>query len=493
MPALRLTAALTLGVGATLVVTDVALSAHLTRAVEAERVHELEVVSRQVRAVATGLTPELGSRRAASAASEGLEAAYSGGWRWLELAATDELLSPAERDLLRRGELVLRRSAPDGLLMLTALPQASEGDRLVLELRSSLSGTRPTSTNALLLGSLLGIGLVSTIAATLGHLLVTRPLRRISAFVQQVESGDRATRLAEDGAGEVVLLERALNRLCDRLDATDRSLREQVRAAAKSAEDLRHADRLASVGKLSAGIAHELGTPLNVILVRAKAIARAPDDPAETSRQAVIVATQAERLIKIVRGLLDFSRRRPPHLAPVDLGDVVRGVVSLLEPQARGADVELRQDVAAPLPLVQADAGQVEQVEGLGGWRETGHDPETRCASSASATTRSATRASCGSSPSAAESSASSARTAGSSSPVLVRTGRRRPRRPALRAAHVGRSRLRPSPKPPSSSTRSWIARSRGRRRPRRRPLRAAHVGRGRLRPSPKQSSSTTS
>lgn len=360
MPARKLTVALTVGVGATLVVSEWALTRHVGRVLEDERRRELEVVSRQVRAIATGLSLELGARRAAVVASEGLEAAYPGRWRWLDLAEAARQLEPGEAALLERGELVVR-----GPVVLAALPRGQDGARLVLELTDSpsdLDDERAASARTLLLVTLGGIGIVSSIAAALGHLLVTRPLRRLAAFVKAVEDGDLTSRLPANGTGEVVALERALNHLSQRLAETDRSLKEQAEAAARAAQDLRRADRLASVGKLSAGLAHELGTPLNVILVRAKALARGPGEPAEVTRQASIIATQAERLIAIVRSLLDFSRRRPPHLAPTDLGDVVRGVVTLLEPQAKTAEVVLRAEVAAPLPRLRADAGQLEQV-----------------------------------------------------------------------------------------------------------------------------------
>ncbi|MCW8140857.1 MAG: HAMP domain-containing protein, partial [Planctomycetota bacterium] len=254
---------------------------------------------------------------------------------------------------------------PGSVQVLAALPPDPDGGRLLLELTDHLDsheGARAAGARALLLGALSGVGLVFAVAASMGHLLVTRPLRRVSAFVARIQAGDVTTRLPARGTGEVVALERALNHLCDRLVAADAAAHDQARAAAQAAEDLRRADRLASVGKLSAGIAHELGTPLNVILVRAKAIARAPDEPAQVTRQATIVAEQAERLIKIVRGLLDFSRRRPPHLGRVDVRDVVRGVLNLLEPQARAADVTLRPALPDALPSVRADAGQLEQV-----------------------------------------------------------------------------------------------------------------------------------
>lgn len=374
MPASRLAQALTVGVGVTVAVAGWSLTSLVSTTLQADRANELHLVGRQVRAVATGLAVDLGHARAAVAASEGLEAAFAGHWRWLELAP-DRPLDPALArldDELRHqlvvGEQVTLADEADGdhrLRSWTPLPPDGSGRRLVLELSTpldQLEGLRSRAARQLALGGLAAVLVTMIVTATLGHVLLTRPLRRLQAFVRGVEGGDLSSRLPAQGRGEVVALERALNALSDRLARADRSIAARTREAERAAEDLRRADRLASVGKLAAGVAHELGTPLNVILLRARAITRAPEDAAEVGRNAGIIAGQAERLNRIVRQLLDFSRRRPPHLSSVDPGELCRSVVSLLEPQARAADVSLVADIRDDVPRLRADAPQLEQV-----------------------------------------------------------------------------------------------------------------------------------
>lgn len=365
MPAKRIVLGVSAGVGVTLALAGWGVAAQASRSLVAERVRELQLAGRQVRAVASALALDMGTQRAAAAASEGLEAAYSGRWRWIPLGgAFGEGLAAADRDALERGEQVVQRSG-SVVRVLTPLPPAADGQRFVLELVDSveeLTGALSGPVRALLLADLAGVCAVVLLGSVLGHHFITRRLRGVAAFVRAVEEGDLDHRLPATGAGELAPLERALNRLCDRLQQANRTLADQARAAARAAEELRRAEQLASVGKLAAGVAHELGTPLNVILVRAKALARSPSDPADVTRQATIVAEQAERLAKIVRQLLDFSRRRPVHLQAVDPAQLARSTVALLQPAAGAREVLLRLDLPGAVPSVRADGGQLEQV-----------------------------------------------------------------------------------------------------------------------------------
>ncbi len=365
MPARKIVAGVSVGVGCTLALTGWWVAEQASRSLVGERVRELQLAGRQVRAVANALSLDLGTQRAAATASEGLEATYSGRWRWIRLdGAFAAGLSATELETLERGDQAVQRSG-SSVRVITPLPPAADGQRFALELNDSvedLTGTLSGPMRAVLIADLAGVGAVVLMSALLGHHLITRRLRGVAAFVKAVEEGDLDHRLPARGSGELVPLERALNQLCDRLQQANRVLEGQARAAARAAEELRRAEHLASVGKLAAGVAHELGTPLNVILVRARALVRSPSDPSEVSRQASIVAEQAERLAKIVRQLLDFSRRRPVHLQDVDPSQLARSTVTLLEPAARAKEVSLRVDVPHPVPSVRADGAQLEQV-----------------------------------------------------------------------------------------------------------------------------------
>src|SRR4029077_54868 len=95
-------------------------------------------------------------------------------------------------------------------------------------------------------------------------------------------------------------------------------------------EQLRHADRLVTVGQLAAGLAHELGTPLNVISGHAKMIVTGEVKGDEAEESARIALEQTQRMTNIVRQLLDFSRRRPAQRTRVDVADIATTTIHTL-------------------------------------------------------------------------------------------------------------------------------------------------------------------
>jgi signal transduction histidine kinase len=157
--------------------------------------------------------------------------------------------------------------------------------------------------------------------------------------------------------------------VCARLRQTLRVLRlaiaeiERVARVKESGleEQIRHADRLSTVGKLAAGVAHELGTPLAVVSGRAKRIVRS-GPPAETGDDARIIVEQADRMAAIIRQLLDFARRRGAVKAPADVGALARSTIGLLAPFAAKRGVMLRVDDASDATPIAVDAGQLQQA-----------------------------------------------------------------------------------------------------------------------------------
>jgi len=380
MPVIRrLLPAIAVGSGVILGVAGVAVESRAIEAVMEARRAEIAAVGRQVRATAIALGLELPVERAAALASEGLEASFPGGWRWLHLPEkggppgdpTFHAIGPVALERLRAGETVVVSLGPEEArrdAVLTALPVSERGGpRLCLELslpESELEGVRDALTREVATAVTLAIALITLMTALFGRIFISAPLREIRELARRAGGGgDPGLRLPlGNRGGELEELARDMNTMCDRLARFAAEVAETTRQTEDAHQHLRRAERLASVGKLAAGLAHELGTPLNVITARAKALARTPAEPAEVERQAAIIARQAERVAGIVRQLLDFSRRRAPHMAPVDVADAARAVAQLLGPGAGKADVAIHVAAALDLPKVTADAAQLEQV-----------------------------------------------------------------------------------------------------------------------------------
>jgi len=124
---------------------------------------------------------------------------------------------------------------------------------------------------------------------------------------------------------------------------------------------LAHAEKMTSLGLMISGVAHELNNPLATILGSSQLMQATSKDPALAQRMQVL-SHEAQRCSKIVENLLSFARRREPESKPISLNDVVRSVERLMRYQLRVEDVTLETELNPDLPVVQADAHQLQQV-----------------------------------------------------------------------------------------------------------------------------------
>lgn len=127
-------------------------------------------------------------------------------------------------------------------------------------------------------------------------------------------------------------------------------------------EELRRADRLASIGQLAAGTAHELNEPIAAVLGFAQLAQKTPGLPAPAARDLGKIAQAALHAREIIRQLLLFARQTPPQKAPVDFNQAVREALELVEPRRAAAGVRLASSLAEGLPPIEADAAQLRQV-----------------------------------------------------------------------------------------------------------------------------------
>jgi signal transduction histidine kinase len=269
------------------------------------------------------------------------------GLRNIEQAVLTDPRTP-EREFL-----VTRVPVRDGAELLGAIEIAESMDARDRYIQSSIWNT-VLATVAMILVS--GAGVV-----VFGLWLVGKPLRLLAAKAKRVGQGDLNGPLELRQKDEIGELATEVNAMCDRLAEANARTEAETSARIETLEQLRHADRLITVGRLAAGIAHELGTPLNVIVGRTKMLRRGELHPAVSAEYLGVVAEQAERITAIIRQLMDFARPREPKISAVDLRTIARSIVKLLEPMARKRNVLLTVTSQDPVHAL-GDAMQLEQV-----------------------------------------------------------------------------------------------------------------------------------
>lgn len=198
-----------------------------------------------------------------------------------------------------------------------------------------------------LLIALVTIGLAAVIAVPISR-LITRPIEELVGATGRLAQGDMAVRVAPEGSSELVMLGASFNQLAETLQQTQQALL--------------HKERLASMGQLAAGVAHEINNPLGTILLFAGILRKemAEDDPRREDLQLII--DEAERCKKIVADLLNFARQQQVLLQQTDVNALLEQVAETLQrdPSTRGVEVSYQLDPA--LPFIQADSSQLQQV-----------------------------------------------------------------------------------------------------------------------------------
>ena len=205
---------------------------------------------------------------------------------------------------------------------------------------------------------------------------IARPIQVLKTGVEAISRGTYDGPLDVKTGDEFEELAVAVHRMADRLQASRielESLNAELthRVHEKTAEITRQmrklelSERLATLGKVASGIAHEINNPLGIILNRIECMeadAAQSNVPDEVGRDLVTIRTQAERISRVTRSILTFSRGTVSMLKPLDLNCVARTCVAMAGERMTGLSVRMDLDLAAALSPVMGDRDRLETV-----------------------------------------------------------------------------------------------------------------------------------
>lgn len=218
----------------------------------------------------------------------------------------------------------------------------------------------------------LGVALVTWLAVAIAGRL-SQPIREMARAARKVADGDYSQKVGVSSRDELGYLAESFNKMTSELARTNREIEEWGQSLEKKVAErtnevkamqahLFQAEKLASIGKLAAGVAHEINNPLTGILTNSSLMLEdmTPEDPKREDVQTIV--TETLRCRKIVKGLLDFARQTRPQKQLLDLNQVVSRVLSLIENQASFRNITITTSLAPNPPAVMADQDQIQQV-----------------------------------------------------------------------------------------------------------------------------------
>lgn len=197
--------------------------------------------------------------------------------------------------------------------------------------------------------ALIGVTVFSGIVIYLGGVrLIAHPLNKLLLQIKSIGEGD----LDQE---PVLKSKDELGRLAVAISDMSGQLRKQQ-------ETIRHTDRLSTVGTLAAGIAHEMGTPLNVVSGQAALMSSGRLSTPEMIESATAIKEEADRMTSIIRQLLDFARHKTTPHTTLSVADVVERTSNLMKPLARKTNTTIAVEQGNEDAFVSGDSSQLQQV-----------------------------------------------------------------------------------------------------------------------------------
>jgi two-component system, NtrC family, sensor kinase len=261
----------------------------------------------------------------------------------------------------------LSRVEPDAsgeLRMYTWVRVPGEPNSGVIEVSEPADAERTYSRQVLFDSLLAAVPMIvafAIMAFLLGAMLVGRPTRRLIEFARRIGRGEFDGPTVLETGDELAALGAEMQAMASQLRVATARAAEETRARIATLEQLRHVDRLYTVGRLASGIAHEMGTPLNVVEVRASMIATGEIDGEPARKAAAVIVESCERMTRTIRQLLAFARPQALERTAANVTRLAEQTVALVAPLGSKTHVSIAVESKGEA-LANVDELQVQQA-----------------------------------------------------------------------------------------------------------------------------------
>jgi signal transduction histidine kinase len=199
--------------------------------------------------------------------------------------------------------------------------------------------------------------------------ILVKPIKDLVQLTQKISEGDFSQKIEVTSKNEIGQLIGSFNRMIERLRENQESLEnylESLESANKqlkqAQEELIRTEKLASIGRFAAGVAHEVGNPLGSILGYTGILQKEGMDREESKDYLKRIEKEIGRINRIVRELLDFAKPSKFEIKDVEINKVIESTLSLLSYQKDFKNIETRLDLQSDLPMIKGDESQLSQI-----------------------------------------------------------------------------------------------------------------------------------
>ena len=244
----------------------------------------------------------------------------------------------------------------DGHDYISGAAKTSIGDLTIV---TRISATAAYLTARQLLDDLVFVGLVLILVAALFGVLVsrriTRPLEGLSNAVRKIAKGDFDVNVAIKSGDEIGELSTSFNNMAGELKERESSLKKAQHALVQS-------EKMAAVGTLSAGLAHEVKNPLSAVLGYAQLSKRKLEQPEALLKHLDTIETETRRCNEIIGNLMQFSRKEKGEHSQISVNEVVQKSIAIVDHQLSLKDVRIESELSEDVPDISGNANQLQQV-----------------------------------------------------------------------------------------------------------------------------------